>query len=164
MQNLEALRNHTQAKLSTYDHRIEKIEGPVRSPVHKLDTAGSVVGSVTTSESPVLLYPSYHQCDAPLDEPRNFNTKYRARDVRDSHDTPRVNTSGPPFSAPVAVLLQGYPPTVQGDVTQSATTMAVTAVTQSVTETISGTETFCETATESTTTTPSADPAMVTAI
>ena len=39
---------------STYDHRIEKIEGPVRSPVHKLDTAGSVVGSVTTSESPVL--------------------------------------------------------------------------------------------------------------
>ncbi|KXJ89499.1 hypothetical protein Micbo1qcDRAFT_196797 [Microdochium bolleyi] len=38
----------------TYDHRIEKIEGPVRSPVHKLDTAGSVVGSVTTSESPVL--------------------------------------------------------------------------------------------------------------
>ena len=38
----------------TYDHRIEKAEGPVRSPVHKLDTAGSVVGSVTTSESPVL--------------------------------------------------------------------------------------------------------------
>ncbi|KXJ85862.1 hypothetical protein Micbo1qcDRAFT_180409 [Microdochium bolleyi] len=49
----------TTANSFTYDHRIEKIEGPVRSPVHKLDTAGSVVGSVTTSESPVL-YAKYY--------------------------------------------------------------------------------------------------------
>ncbi|KAI0019505.1 hypothetical protein F4780DRAFT_438551 [Xylariomycetidae sp. FL0641] len=38
----------------TYDHRIWSTRGPVRSPIDKPDTAGSVVGSVTTSESPVF--------------------------------------------------------------------------------------------------------------
>ena len=40
--------------ISTYDHRIWKTRGPVRSPLAKPDTAGLVVGSVTISESLVL--------------------------------------------------------------------------------------------------------------
>ena len=39
---------------STYDHTIWKARDPVRSPLVKPDRAGLVVGSVTTSESPVL--------------------------------------------------------------------------------------------------------------
>ena len=39
---------------STYDHRIWRTRDPVRSPLVKPDTAGLVVGSVTTSESLVL--------------------------------------------------------------------------------------------------------------
>ena len=38
----------------TYDHTIWKARDPVRSPLVKPDRAGLVVGSVTTSESPVL--------------------------------------------------------------------------------------------------------------
>src|SRR4051794_3019180 len=38
----------------TYDQRHWKIRDPVRSPLDKPATAGLVVGSVTTSESPVL--------------------------------------------------------------------------------------------------------------
>ncbi|KAF2681942.1 hypothetical protein K458DRAFT_456417 [Lentithecium fluviatile CBS 122367] len=38
----------------TYDHRIMKIELPVRSAVLKHDTGGLVVRWVTTSESPLL--------------------------------------------------------------------------------------------------------------
>ena len=38
----------------TYDHRRYKIRDPVRSPLVKLATAGSVLRSVTTGESPVL--------------------------------------------------------------------------------------------------------------
>ncbi|KAI8624344.1 hypothetical protein F5Y19DRAFT_319047 [Xylariaceae sp. FL1651] len=38
----------------TYDHRIWRTRGPVRSPIAKPDTARLVVGSVTTSESLVL--------------------------------------------------------------------------------------------------------------
>ena len=41
-------------KRSTYDHRIWRMRGPVRSPIAKPDTARLVVGSVTTSESLVL--------------------------------------------------------------------------------------------------------------
>jgi hypothetical protein len=39
---------------STYDHRILKIELPVRSAVLKQDTGGLVVRWVTTSEYPLL--------------------------------------------------------------------------------------------------------------
>ncbi|KAI3338981.1 hypothetical protein F4824DRAFT_67109 [Ustulina deusta] len=42
------------ARSNTYDHRIWRTPGPVRSPVAKPDTARLVVGSVTTSESLVL--------------------------------------------------------------------------------------------------------------
>jgi hypothetical protein len=38
----------------TYDQSLQKIRDPVRSPLVKLKSAGLVVGSVTTSESPVL--------------------------------------------------------------------------------------------------------------
>ena len=38
----------------TYDHRLKKIGHPVRSAIHKLEIGGLVVGSVTTSEYPVL--------------------------------------------------------------------------------------------------------------
>ena len=38
----------------TYDHTIWNTRDPVRSPLVKPDRAGLVVGSVTTSESPVL--------------------------------------------------------------------------------------------------------------
>ena len=41
-------------KSFTYDHRIWRTRDPVRSPLVKPDTAGLVVGSVTTSESLVL--------------------------------------------------------------------------------------------------------------
>ncbi|KAI0117576.1 Nnf1-domain-containing protein [Hypoxylon sp. NC0597] len=43
-----------EAPVPTYDHRIWRTRDPVRSPIDKPDTAGLVVGSVTTSESPVL--------------------------------------------------------------------------------------------------------------
>jgi hypothetical protein len=39
---------------STYDHNLQNTRDPVRSPIDKLASAGLVVGSVTTSESPVL--------------------------------------------------------------------------------------------------------------
>ena len=39
---------------STYDHRLKKIGHPVRSAIHKLEIGGLVVGSVTTSEYPLL--------------------------------------------------------------------------------------------------------------
>jgi hypothetical protein len=42
------------ARSITYDHRCQRIRDPVCSPRDKLTTAGSVVGWVTTSESPVL--------------------------------------------------------------------------------------------------------------
>jgi hypothetical protein len=42
------------ATSSTYDHRILKIELPVRSAVLKQDTGGLVVRWVTTSEYPLL--------------------------------------------------------------------------------------------------------------
>ncbi|KAJ0144746.1 putative quinate permease [Fusarium oxysporum f. sp. albedinis] len=42
------------APLSTYDHTCRKIRDPVRSPIVKPVRGGSVVGSVTTSESPLL--------------------------------------------------------------------------------------------------------------
>ena len=38
----------------TYDHRCQRARDPVRSPLDKLATAGSVLRSVTTGESPVL--------------------------------------------------------------------------------------------------------------
>lgn len=38
----------------TYDHRFKKIGHPVRSAVLKLEIGGLVVGSVTTSEYPLL--------------------------------------------------------------------------------------------------------------
>ena len=38
----------------TYDHRLKKIGHPVRSAIHKLEIGGLVVGSVTTSEYPLL--------------------------------------------------------------------------------------------------------------
>jgi hypothetical protein len=38
----------------TYDHTFQRTRDPVRSPMYKLERAGSVVGWVTTSESPVL--------------------------------------------------------------------------------------------------------------
>ena len=41
-------------KPSTYDHTYQKIRDPVRSPIVKLVRGGLVVGSVTTSESPLL--------------------------------------------------------------------------------------------------------------
>ena len=37
-----------------YDQRLWKARDPVCSPLDKLETAGLVVGWVTTSESPVL--------------------------------------------------------------------------------------------------------------
>ena len=40
--------------LNTYDHTYQKIRDPVRSPIVKLVRGGLVVGSVTTSESPLL--------------------------------------------------------------------------------------------------------------
>jgi hypothetical protein len=39
---------------NTYDHNLQNARDPVRSPIDKLASAGLVVGSVTTSESPVL--------------------------------------------------------------------------------------------------------------
>ena len=42
------------ATSSTYDHTYQKIRDPVRSPIVKLVRGGLVVGSVTTSESPLL--------------------------------------------------------------------------------------------------------------
>jgi hypothetical protein len=39
---------------STYDHRLERTGHPVRSAIHKLQIGGLVVGSVTTSEYPLL--------------------------------------------------------------------------------------------------------------
>ena len=39
---------------TTYDHRHQEIRDPVRSPRDKLATAGLVLRSVTTGESPVL--------------------------------------------------------------------------------------------------------------
>jgi hypothetical protein len=38
----------------TYDHRLKKTGHPVRSAIHKLEIGGLVVGSVTTSEYPLL--------------------------------------------------------------------------------------------------------------
>jgi hypothetical protein len=38
----------------TYDHRLERTGHPVRSAIHKLQIGGLVVGSVTTSEYPLL--------------------------------------------------------------------------------------------------------------
>ncbi len=38
----------------TYDHTLQKTGHPVRSALHKLQWGGLVVGSVTTSESPLL--------------------------------------------------------------------------------------------------------------
>jgi hypothetical protein len=38
----------------TYDHTYRKIRDPVRSPIVKPVRGGLVVGSVTTSESPLL--------------------------------------------------------------------------------------------------------------
>ena len=46
---------------STYDHTQWKARDPVRSPLDKPLRAGLVVGSVTTSESPVL-YVNYFLC------------------------------------------------------------------------------------------------------
>ncbi|KZF22868.1 hypothetical protein L228DRAFT_138196 [Xylona heveae TC161] len=40
--------------MSTYDHRLRKTGHPVRSAIHKPQIGGLVVGSVTTSESPLL--------------------------------------------------------------------------------------------------------------
>ena len=48
------LPGHATLYSSTYDHSSWRTEGPVRSPEHKPRSAGLVVGSVTTSESPVL--------------------------------------------------------------------------------------------------------------
>ena len=48
------LYGNTTAHHSTYDHSSKKIRDPVCSPIVKLRSAGLVVGSVTTSESPVL--------------------------------------------------------------------------------------------------------------
>jgi hypothetical protein len=45
---------HHFSQFSTYDHRILKIELPVRSAVLKQDTGGLVVRWVTTSEYPLL--------------------------------------------------------------------------------------------------------------
>jgi hypothetical protein len=39
---------------SAYDHRLERTGHPVRSAIHKLQIGGLVVGSVTTSEYPLL--------------------------------------------------------------------------------------------------------------
>ena len=39
---------------STYDHTYQRTRDPVRSPIDKLVRGGLVVGSVTTSESPLL--------------------------------------------------------------------------------------------------------------
>jgi hypothetical protein len=39
---------------SPYDHRLERTGHPVRSAIHKLQIGGLVVGSVTTSEYPLL--------------------------------------------------------------------------------------------------------------
>jgi hypothetical protein len=62
---------------NTYDQSLQRIRDPVRSPLVKLKSAGLVVGSVTTSDSPVLyvflpffsssiLFPqSYSQCLRP---------------------------------------------------------------------------------------------------
>jgi hypothetical protein len=38
----------------TYDHTYQRTRDPVRSPIDKLIRGGLVVGSVTTSESPLL--------------------------------------------------------------------------------------------------------------
>ncbi|KAK2123769.1 hypothetical protein NOF04DRAFT_1017506 [Fusarium oxysporum II5] len=38
----------------TYDHTYQRTRDPVRSPIDKLVRGGLVVGSVTTSESPLL--------------------------------------------------------------------------------------------------------------
>jgi hypothetical protein len=42
------------SKSITYDHRLERAGHPVRSAIHKLQIGGLVVGSVTTSEYPLL--------------------------------------------------------------------------------------------------------------
>ncbi|KAI1074649.1 hypothetical protein F5B20DRAFT_432069 [Whalleya microplaca] len=51
---------------STYDHRTQKTRHPVRSALDKLCTAGLVVGSVTTSESPVLYVFDFFAPNFPL--------------------------------------------------------------------------------------------------
>jgi hypothetical protein len=44
----------TNSEPSTYDHTYQRTRDPVRSPIDKLVRGGLVVGSVTTSESPLL--------------------------------------------------------------------------------------------------------------
>ena len=51
---------------STYDHTIWKTRDPVRSPLVKPDRAGLVVGSVTTSESPVLYVLTFLSFSSPF--------------------------------------------------------------------------------------------------
>jgi hypothetical protein len=48
--NIEQLKHNS----GTYDHRLERTGHPVRSAIHKLQIGGLVVGSVTTSEYPLL--------------------------------------------------------------------------------------------------------------
>jgi hypothetical protein len=58
---VSSLSTHNFSQLFTCDHRILKIELPVRSAVLKQDTGGLVVRWVTTSESP-LLYVFVFRC------------------------------------------------------------------------------------------------------
>ena len=45
---------HSASNSTTYDHRVRNIGHPVRSAIHKPCIGGLVVGSVTTSEYPLL--------------------------------------------------------------------------------------------------------------
>ena len=53
---VEAVLSSTQlsSQSITYDHTYQRTRDPVRSPIDKLVRGGLVVGSVTTSESPLL--------------------------------------------------------------------------------------------------------------
>ncbi|KAI1779287.1 hypothetical protein F4818DRAFT_245825 [Hypoxylon cercidicola] len=53
--SLSSLYTFRTVSIITYDHRIWKPRDPVRSPLDKPDTARSVAGSVTISESLVFV-------------------------------------------------------------------------------------------------------------
>jgi hypothetical protein len=84
----------------TYDQSLQKVRDPVRSPLVKLKSAGLVVGSVTTSESPVLYVFLFFLGILPL-LARSFDSCYiMLQTTRNCHIRPKPleNTGSRPLS------------------------------------------------------------------
>ncbi len=94
---------------ATYDHRLQNTGHPVRSATHKLQIGGLVVGSVTTSEYPLLyVFVSFLLCPTNLPSP-DFLPSIPYHFILTAIANWECNITGPPSrsnNAHLRILLQ----------------------------------------------------------